>query len=63
MAQDMLPMDIGSFVFLCKALVMLMDCPTALFVLDPASGKFLKHCHYGGISTTRQRGIPCMPMS
>jgi hypothetical protein len=44
-AFDMKPAEVESFAYLCKAL-MLKDGPepSALLVLDPATGEFLEHC-------------------
>ncbi len=39
----MSPKETDCFAFLCKALVK-GNGPSALAVLDPATGKFLEHC-------------------
>ena len=43
LCKAMQPADVNSFAYLCQAL-MLVDSPEALSVLDPSTGKFLKHC-------------------
>ncbi len=39
----MQPAEIGRFAYLCQALTHVSG-PEALLVLDPSTGKFLKHC-------------------
>ena len=41
--MTMQPEEVDGFAYLCQVL-MRADCPEALLVLDPSTGKFLKHC-------------------
>jgi hypothetical protein len=56
------PKSADGFAYLCTALEAL-DSPSALSVLDPATGEFLEHSNFVETLDTKLSGIPPMPMN